>query len=109
MLSAPILYPKTYAMFLLVAALDVICTAIILALGGREINALANMILQWWGVHGLLILKVAICVMVLVTCEFIGRRQPAAAIRLAIAGIVLNTFPVVVGTSQLVRFVAMQH
>ncbi|MBN8597021.1 MAG: hypothetical protein J0L78_05030 [Planctomycetes bacterium] len=109
MLYAPILYPKTYAMFLLVAALDVICTAIILSLGGREINALANMFLEWWGVHGLLILKVVVSVLVLFTCEFVGRRRPAAAIRLAIAGIVLNTFPVVVGTSQLVRFVAMQH
>lgn len=109
MLYAPILYPKTYAMFLLVAAMDVICTAIILSLGGREINALANMLLQLWGVHGLLALKFAVCVMVLITCEFIGRRKPAVAVRLAIAAIALNMFPVVVGTTQLVRFVAMQH
>jgi len=108
MLYAPILYPKTYAAFLLVAAMDVICTWVVLALGGRELNAFANMLLQRWDVHGLLALKFSVCVMVLITCEFIGRRRPATAVRLAIAAIVLNTFPVVVGTGQVVRFLAMQ-
>jgi len=108
MLYAPILYPKTYAAFLLVAAMDVICTWVVLSLGGREVNAVANMFLQRWDVHGLLALKFGVCVMVLVMCEFIGRRRPQAAVRLAMAAIVLNIFPVVVGTSQVVRFLAMQ-
>jgi hypothetical protein len=108
MLYAPILYPKTYAAFLFVAAMDVICTWVVLALGGRELNAFANMLLQRWDVHGLLALKFSVCVMVLITCEFIGRRRPATAVRLAIAAIVLNIFPVVVGTGQVVRFLAMQ-
>jgi len=108
MLYAPILYPKTYAAFLLVAAMDVICTWVVLALGGRELNAFANLLLQRWDVHGLLALKFSVCVMVLITCEFIGRRRPATAVRLAIAAIVLNMFPVVVGTGQVVRFLAMQ-
>ncbi len=108
MLYAPILYPKTYAAFLVVATMDVVCTWVVLALGGRELNAFANMLLQRWDVHGLLALKFSVCVMVLITCEFIGRRRPATAVRLAIAAIVLNIFPVVVGTGQVVRFLAMQ-
>ncbi|MGH7243730.1 MAG: DUF5658 family protein [Phycisphaerales bacterium] len=106
MLYAPILYPKTYAAFLVVAAMDVICTWIVLALGGREINAFANMFLQRWDVHGLLALKFSVCVMVLLTCEFVGRRRPETAVRLAIAALVLNIFPVVVGAIQLVGFLA---
>lgn len=108
MLYAPILYPKTYAAFLMVAAMDVICTWMVLSLGGREINVIANMLLQRWDVHGLLLLKFGVCVMVLLTCEFVGRRRPITAIRLGIAAIVLNIFPVVVGTTQLVGFLAMQ-
>ncbi|MBX3389915.1 MAG: hypothetical protein KF691_10730 [Phycisphaeraceae bacterium] len=108
MLYAPILYPKTYAVFLLVAAMDVICTWIVLSLGGREINALANMFLQRWDVHGLLALKFGVCVMVLLTCEFIGRRKPMTAARLVMAAIVLNCFPVVVGTAQVAGFLMMQ-
>lgn len=108
MLYAPILYPKTYAVFLLVAALDVICTWVVLLLGGREINALANMFLQRWDVQGLLALKFGVCVMVLLTCEFVGRRRPITAVRLATAAIVMNCFPVVVGAAQVAGFLMTQ-
>ncbi|MBX3380438.1 MAG: hypothetical protein KF805_10110 [Phycisphaeraceae bacterium] len=108
MLYAPILYPKTYAAFLMVAAMDVICTWVVLALGGREINAFADMFLQRWDVQGLLALKFGVCVMFLVTCEFIGRRQPLTAVRLATAAIVLNCFPVIVGSAQVVGFLMAQ-
>lgn len=104
MLHAPILYPKTYALFLTVAALDVLCTWLVLSLGGREVNYLANLFLQQWDVHGLLVLKFAVCAMVLFICEFVGRRKPSTAVRLVSAAIVLNIFPVVVGASQVIGF-----
>ena len=106
MLQASILYLKTYTAFVLLAALDVICTWFVLALNGREVNALANMVLQQWDVHGLLALKFCVVAMVLMICEFVGRKRPAAAVRLAFAAIAMNFFPVAVGAGQLIGFAA---
>ena len=61
-----------------------------------------------WDVHGLLALKFGVCVMVLLTCEFIGRRKPITAVRLATAAIVMNCFPVVVGAAQVAGFLMTQ-
>lgn len=109
MLHAPILYPKTYTVFLVLAALDVICTWFILALGGREVNAFANMLLQQWDVHGLLALKFSVVAMVLLICEIVGRKNPSAGGKLVFAAIALNMFPVAVGASQLIRFMSMNQ
>ena len=43
------LYQNEYAWFLLVSALDVMLTWVILALGGREANAIANSVLARMG------------------------------------------------------------
>ncbi|MBS0191443.1 MAG: DUF5658 family protein [Phycisphaerales bacterium] len=104
MLHAPILYPKSYAVFLVLAALDVICTWFVLAMGGRELNAVADMLLQQWDIHGLLMLKVGVVAMVLMIAEFIGRRRPGAGERLMFAAVAMNMFPVAVGAGQIIRF-----
>ena len=45
------LYPNTYAWFVLAASLDIMLTYVIVySLGGREVNAIANELLQRFGV-----------------------------------------------------------
>jgi uncharacterized membrane protein len=101
MLDKPILYPTAYRWVILFASLDVICTWIILALGGRELNVLARAVINAGGLPAMLAYKFAIIAFVLVLCEHIGRRQSDTGRRLANAAIVLNAFPVLVGMSHL--------
>jgi hypothetical protein len=101
MLDQPILYPAAYRWVIFFAALDVICTWIILALGGRELNALARAAIEAGGLPAMLAYKFALIAFVLVLCEHIGRRKHTTGRRLARAAIVLNAFPVFVGVSHL--------
>ncbi len=98
--SPNVLYPY----LLLIALADVYFTARILDLGGSEINAFANQILQHAGVLGLLTLKLTSVLIVFLTCDYIARRGDRRALRLAQIGIAINIFPVVVGGSQLAAY-----
>jgi hypothetical protein len=101
MLDKPILYPTAYRWVILFAALDVICTWIILALGGSELNLLARKVIEAGGLPAMLAYKFALIALVLVICEHIGRLREDTGRRLARAAILLNAFPVLVGMSHL--------
>jgi hypothetical protein len=101
MLDKPILYPSVYRWVILAASLDVICTWIILMLGGVELNAIARRVIEAGGLPGMLALKFGVIASVVVICEYIGRRQNHAGRRLAVAALALNAFPAAVGASQL--------
>ncbi len=90
-----------YPWILLVGLLDVFLTARILDMGGFEVNAIADRVLQAGGVPGLLVLKLASFLVVVAICEYIASRGDRRAVRLAEAGIALNALPVGVGAAQL--------
>ena len=71
------LYQSQYVWFVFVAALDIILTWTILGLGGREVNALADAVIRYRGLPGLILYKFSLTIFVIVMCEFIGRRKPA--------------------------------
>ena len=101
MFDRPILYPTAYRWAIIAAALDVICTWVILSSGGAELNAIANRVIQLGGLPAMVTFKFAIIALVITICEVIGRRQQLAGRRLAITAVALNSFPVVVGAGQL--------
>lgn len=101
MLDQPILYPTAYRWAIVAAALDVICTWIILSSGGAELNAIARGVIQFGGLPAMLAFKFIIIAGVIAICELIGRRQHDTGRRLAVAAVALNSVPVVVGAGQL--------
>lgn len=98
----PIAFGRLYFWYILLATLDLVTTVIILNLGGREANAVANLVLQSAGTIGLLLLKYGSVMLVVCICEFIATRKPGLGRLVVIAAIVLSAFPVAVGWAQLV-------
>jgi hypothetical protein len=96
-----IAYGRLYFWYILLATLDLVTTVIILNLGGREVNSIANAALQAAGPTGLLLLKYASVALVVCICEFIATRKPGLGRMVAIAAIALSAFPVAVGWAQL--------
>lgn len=70
-------------------------TYVVLSLGGREVNALANAVLQWLGWHGMVGYKFALIVLVICLCEIIGRRDDKWGRRLGAMGIGLTWVPII--------------
>ena len=101
MLDRPILYPTAYRWAIIAAALDIVCTYLVLSLGGSELNMLARHIIDAGGVPGMVAFKFAIVAGVITVCEFVGRRRADTGRRLARAAVVLNAFPAIVGATQL--------
>lgn len=94
-------FPSRYCWYVLMAVLDFTVTLVILQLGGREVNGLANALLAAYGPASLLLFKAASVVLVICICEFIARRRRLCAERLADLAIAVTAFPVIVGLAQL--------
>lgn len=102
MLKQPILFPRMYSTYILLAALDVVFTLFILSIGGEELNAIANWIWQQGQQTGLTFFKFATVSFVLVSCEIVGRRKHRLGRTLAEWAIAINCIPVGVAVAQLV-------
>lgn len=96
-----VLLPNHYAWYILASSLDVIVThAIIYHLGGAEANKIADHLLQRFGLWGLVGLKYATVIVVIAVCEWVGRKHPGTARRLAVAAIIISALPVGAGLVQ---------
>ncbi|MEM9082196.1 MAG: DUF5658 family protein [Planctomycetota bacterium] len=105
--ARPILFPRRYVIYVVLAMLDLACTILILQNGGREINAIANYVLQLAGEHGMSILKFASVAVVLTICEIVGRHKLELASRLVYAAIAINAFPLAFAAAQAVGLLAI--
>lgn len=100
-LVVPLRYPWVHLFFVIVSAWDLIYTWVILSMGGREINVLANAVLHAHGYTGMVAFKFALVVLVVVLCEVIGRRNDRTGRRLAIWAAGVTCFPVAFSLAQL--------
>ncbi|MCG3137680.1 MAG: hypothetical protein HJJLKODD_01529 [Phycisphaerae bacterium] len=91
-----VLYPNHYVWFVFLSALDLMLTWIILHRGGGEVNLLASSILGNWGLIGFVVYKFILVTLVLCICEYVGRKNRALGRKLATAGVVITSFPIVV-------------
>ena len=89
-----VLFPNGYTWFVFLSSLDIILTWVVLHLGGREVNALADRIIWRWGLPGLVTYKFLLVTLVIVLCESVGRRNPESARKLLAVGIVVTCLPV---------------
>lgn len=103
-LTRPVLYPAIYPWVVLLAVLDIVLTWTVLRLGGWEVNGIAARVIDRWDVWGMIALKFAVIVLVLMICEYVGRRRPGMGLAVAVMAGVLNTVPVVAATGQLAHY-----
>lgn len=104
-LTRSMLYPEVYVWYVFLASLDIMLTWLILRMGGREENALAKWIISHGGLVGAVLFKFGAVVLVVLICEYIGRRRAKTGRRVAEWAIALTAIPVVVAIVQLLYVV----
>lgn len=105
--TAQVLYPDHYVWYILLSALDIMITTFVLAhLHMREANTFAQWSINHFGTWGLIGLKFASAILVILICEHIGRRHPTRARHLAAAAIAISLFPITAALLQ-VAFLAL--
>ncbi|QOJ13583.1 MAG: hypothetical protein HRU75_02525 [Planctomycetia bacterium] len=101
-LRHPVLYPWVYIWFVFLAALDIICTWKIISLGGSEANWLADLVIRHGGVVGTSAYKFGLTVVIILVCEYVGRRRYTTGRRLAKTAVLITCIPVVVALVQMI-------
>ncbi len=103
----PVLYPNHYAWYVLVSFLDVMLTVkLLLHLGAREVNTIAQFSIELFGTWGLIGLKTLSMVVVVLICEFVGRRQQPLGRKIAVMAIAVSLIPVTSALTQVAVFSA---
>ena len=94
----PMRYQNAYLWLVFVSALDVFLTSLVLYVwDGYEVNPIVGAIVSRMGFGWTVAFKFAMCVLVIIICEVVGRRRDRAGRRLAVAAVIINSFPVVFG------------
>lgn len=90
-----VLYPDRYVWYVFVSALDIMLTVTVLVhLGMREANSFAQWSIDHFGTWGLIGLKFLSVILVVMICEFIGRKEYRRGRRLAAIAIGLSLIPI---------------
>ncbi|MCA9292694.1 MAG: hypothetical protein KDA20_02640 [Phycisphaerales bacterium] len=97
----PVLFPRAYGSYVLLAALDVLLTWTILCMGGEELNGIAAWVIEHGGPKGITFYKFCTVGFVLVACELVGRRKQMAGKSLSRAAVAISVLPVGVALGQL--------
>ncbi|MCC5828401.1 MAG: hypothetical protein JJU36_03040 [Phycisphaeraceae bacterium] len=100
----PAMFPTAYTWFVVLSAFDLLLTSLILHLGGREVNVIANAVLMQWDLLGLTIYKFSLVLLVIVLCEMIGRLKEHLGRMVSGLAVAITAFPVVAATVQLVLY-----
>jgi uncharacterized membrane protein len=104
----PVLYPNLYTWYVLVAALDIMITVTLLVhLGAREVNMIAQRSIELFGTWGLIGLKFASVLLVIAICEHVGRIRHRTGRALALAAIFISLFPIFAAMAQVLFVLAV--
>lgn len=87
-------FQNAYVWFVFFSALDIMLTWAILRRSGREVNPLADAVIQAWGLNGAIIFKFSLTVLVVIVCEVVARKQYGTARKLSMAAVVISAMPV---------------
>lgn len=98
-----VMFPNHYAWFVLASTLDILMTAIVLNLGGIEVNPIADFVIGRFGMHGAMIFKFLMVIFVVCMCEMIGRRNLARGRQVASFAIIVPTFGALMGYTLVAR------
>ena len=89
------IYQNLYLWFILVSSMDIMLTWRILRGGGHEVNPVAKLVIDSWGLPGAILFKFALMLFVIIACEIIGRKKIRTGRILIIAAISISSIPVV--------------
>jgi hypothetical protein len=98
----PLRYPNQYVWFVFFSALDIMLTWAILERGGREVNPLAHVIIDAWGLNGAIAFKFSLTILVIIVCEITARERLGLARMLSITAIIISAMPVLYSLALLV-------
>jgi hypothetical protein len=60
----------------LFSAMDIMLTWKILERGGYEVNPVARLVIETWGLNGAIGFKFSLMMFVVIVCEYLGARRP---------------------------------
>jgi hypothetical protein len=100
-------YQSEYVWLIFLSSLDIMLTWAILRRNGEELNPVARLVIEWWGLNGAIAFKFALMLFVIVSCEIIGRRRDQAGRRLAWVAVFLSATPVVYSLGLLVDHILL--
>lgn len=87
-------FQNQYVWFVFFSALDIMLTWAILSRGGREVNPVADVIIQVWGLNGAILFKFSITALVVIVCEVVARKRHGMAFALSITAVIVSSIPV---------------
>lgn len=103
-----VLYPDHYCWYVLAASLDILMTAYVMAFHDAiEINLIAASLIDRFGFVGLVPLKYATVILVVLICEYVGREQRRTGRSVAAAAVGISFFPVAAALAQLALLTAL--
>jgi hypothetical protein len=88
------LFEQAYLWLVFLASVDIMFTWLILARAGVEVNPVASMVIDAWGMPGAVVFKFALVTVAIVICEEVGRTKPKVGQTLAWCGPAINGVPV---------------
>ncbi|MEM6392102.1 MAG: DUF5658 family protein [Planctomycetota bacterium] len=91
----PVCFPHAYTWIVFLSAMDVLFTKVVLALGGREVNPVAETVINGYGLPGTLLFKFTLVVGFLLICEYVGRQSESTGRFMSRTGLVIAAFPIV--------------
>jgi hypothetical protein len=86
-------FQEHYIWLIFVGSLDIMLTWVILRNGGEEVNPVAKLVIDTWGLNGAIAFKFALMLFVIVSCEVIARVRPVTATLLIWFGVLVSAFP----------------
>lgn len=86
-------FQELYVWLVFVGSLDIMLTWVILRNGGEEVNPVAKLVIDAWGLNGAIAFKFALTLFVIVACEAIARVRPVTAHLLIWFGVLISSFP----------------
>ncbi|MFM1823886.1 MAG: hypothetical protein RI967_2152 [Planctomycetota bacterium] len=87
-------FQNSYVWLVFVSSLDIMLTWRILDRGGSEVNPVAALVIDAWGMHGAVAFKFAVMTGVIVMCESLARMRMSAGRFLATAAVAISAAPV---------------
>ncbi len=88
-------FQNAYVWFIFFSSLDIMLTWKILEIDGVEVNPVAALVIDAWGMQGAVAFKFALVMWVIVMCELLARLRMSTGKAIAIAAICLSALPVV--------------
>jgi hypothetical protein len=108
-LRRDLLYTRWYAWFLVASALDIVMTAMVLSLGGIELNPVADVVIGRFGMQGAMAYKFALVIFVILLCEVIGRQNPRWGRSVAQFAVLGPAVAAVLGYSLILRMTSVEY